>query len=197
MPLQYPLLFPYGEDGWSPPLKLLNETGSNARNLTVNMYYSYQIHAQNGVQSLILNSSSLFQQYLVDAYISIVQGRLDFYQNNQDKLRSAYISGIYDALSNSDTESLSVGKRVLLPPSFLRGPRYMYSHYQDALCICREHGNPQYFCWNKPCNFQINMKEKQKLFSVVAVHEQKRRRGNRKLISIQKAGHTNPKIKGL
>nr|KAJ0204558.1 hypothetical protein LSAT_V11C500286960 [Lactuca sativa] len=25
------------------------------------------------------------------------------------------------------------------------GPRYMYSHYRDALSICREYGNPQYF----------------------------------------------------
>nr|GEX42339.1 hypothetical protein [Tanacetum cinerariifolium] len=25
------------------------------------------------------------------------------------------------------------------------GPRYMYKHYQDALAICRVHGNPQFF----------------------------------------------------
>ncbi|CAI9271489.1 unnamed protein product [Lactuca saligna] len=145
MPLQYPLLFPYGEDGWSPRLKLFNESGSKARNLTVNMYYSYQIHARCNIHSLILNSCRLFQQFLVDAYTCIEQSRLEFYQNNQEHLRSDFISGIYDALSNGDTESRSVGRRVLLPPSFVGGPRYMYSHYQDALSICREHGNPQYF----------------------------------------------------
>ncbi|CAI9289731.1 unnamed protein product [Lactuca saligna] len=67
MVLQYPLLFPYGENGWSPHLKQSNETGVNAKNLTVNMYYSYHIHARYGVYSLLLNVCRLFQQYLVDA----------------------------------------------------------------------------------------------------------------------------------
>lgn len=29
--------------------------------------------------------------------------------------------------------------------SFTGGPRYMYSHYLDALAICRVRGNPQFF----------------------------------------------------
>ncbi|XP_052625415.1 uncharacterized protein LOC111890051 isoform X1 [Lactuca sativa] len=145
MALQYPVLFPYGETGWSPRLKLHDERSSKVRNLTINMYYSYQIHARNGVWSLLLNSCRLFQQYLVDTYACIELSRLDFCEHNQSQLRSAYVSGIYDALSRGDTESRSVGKRVFLPPSFVGGPRYMYSHYQDALSICREYGNPQYF----------------------------------------------------
>ncbi|CAI9269479.1 unnamed protein product [Lactuca saligna] len=44
MPLQYPLLFPYGEEGWSPRLKMRNQRGVNAKNLTINMYYAYYIH---------------------------------------------------------------------------------------------------------------------------------------------------------
>lgn len=71
MALQYPLLFPYGEGGWSPRLKLVVEPGNDVKNLTVNMYYSYQIHARDGVYSFILNASILFQQYLVDAYTCI------------------------------------------------------------------------------------------------------------------------------
>lgn len=145
MALQYPLLFPYGENGWSPQLKQSNETGVDAKNLTVNMYYSYQIHARYSVYSLLLNACRLFQQYLVDAYTCIEQGRLDYFQNNQEQMRSEYITGIYDALSRGDVEGRHIGKRVLLPPSFVGGPHYMYSHYQDALSICREYGNPQYF----------------------------------------------------
>ncbi|CAI9259461.1 unnamed protein product [Lactuca saligna] len=94
MPLQYPVLFPYGKDGWSPRLKLLNE------------------------------------QYLVDAYACIELSRLDFYEQNQNHLRSAYVSGIYDAISRGDTDGRSIGKRVILPPSFVGGPRYMDMHRQ-------------------------------------------------------------------
>ncbi|CAI9287698.1 unnamed protein product [Lactuca saligna] len=106
MALQYPLLFPYGEGGWSPHLKLVAELGNDGRKLTVNMYYSYKIHARDGVYSFILNASGLFQ---------------------------------------GDVDSRSIWKCVLLPPSFVGGPCYMYNDYQDALSICREYGNPQYF----------------------------------------------------
>lgn len=109
------------------------------------MYYSYQIHARRDIYFLILNSGRLFQQYLVDAYTCIEVDRLQFILNNQEHLRSEYLSGLYDALSKGDRENEFVGKRVFLPASFVGGPRYMYSYYQDALSICRVYGNPQYF----------------------------------------------------
>ncbi|KAJ0509074.1 putative helitron helicase-like domain-containing protein [Helianthus annuus] len=145
MPLQYPLLFPFGEEGWSPKLQLRKVDGSKDKRLTVNMYYSYQIHERAGVYSLLLNGGRLFQQYLVDAYSCIEQNRLDYFKANQDLFRSEYIAGMYDALSRGDTECRDIGKRIFLPSSFTGGPRYMYKHYQDALAICRVHGNPQYF----------------------------------------------------
>ncbi|KAL7607546.1 hypothetical protein Lser_V15G15147 [Lactuca serriola] len=145
MPLQYPLLFPYGEDGWSPKMCIRGGSASEERSLTNNMYYSYQIHERRGVYSLILHAQRLFQQYLVDAYTCIEQSRLDYIEHHQQLLRSEYISGVYDALSRGDTDSRVIGKRVFLPASFMGGPRYMYKHYQDALAICRVHGKPRYF----------------------------------------------------
>nr|KAJ0207464.1 hypothetical protein LSAT_V11C500259650 [Lactuca sativa] len=135
MPLQYPLLFPYGEEGWSPTLHL--RINSN-RSLTNNMYYSYQIHDRH-TYSLILRSRQLFHQYLVDAYTCIEQSRLDFIEQHQQQLRIEYISGVYDALSKGDTHSRVIGKRVFLPATFIEGPRYMYKHYQDAIAICKVH----------------------------------------------------------
>nr|KAJ0193061.1 hypothetical protein LSAT_V11C800425620 [Lactuca sativa] len=40
---------PYGEDDWCPHLNLLNGIDLKARNLTINMYYSYHVHVRNGV----------------------------------------------------------------------------------------------------------------------------------------------------
>lgn len=77
--------------------------------------------------------------------LTIEEGRLEYIAAHQDSLRSEYVSGLYDALSKGDRLSRSVGKRIFLPASFTGGPRYMYSHYQDALAICRVYGNPQYF----------------------------------------------------
>ncbi|KAL3640531.1 hypothetical protein CASFOL_015499 [Castilleja foliolosa] len=145
IPLQYPLLFPFAEPGWSPSLKLHSVSEGRRHKLTVNMYYSFQIHDRHNVYSLLLRGGRLFQKYLVDAYTCIEQGQLDFVNANQNLFRSEFVAGLYDALARGDNNAHDIGKRVFLPSSFTGGPRYMYKHYQDALAICRVHGNPQYF----------------------------------------------------
>ena len=64
-PLQYPLLFPHGTDGWHINLKL-----QNGRKLTAMVYYRYHIMVRQNV-SVLLKGKWLFQQYLVDAYYKI------------------------------------------------------------------------------------------------------------------------------
>ncbi|KAL3636557.1 hypothetical protein CASFOL_018856 [Castilleja foliolosa] len=145
MPLQYPLLFPFAEPGWSTDLRLHSVLGERKRNLTVNMYYSFQLQDRANIYCLLLNGGRLFQQYLVDAYTCVEQNRLDFINANQNLFRSEYVAGLYDALARGDNNAQDIGKRIFLPSSFTGGPRYMYKHYQDALAICRVHGNPQYF----------------------------------------------------
>ena len=144
MPLQYPLLFPHGEDGWSPRLKVQNKTSASTKKLNVNMYYSYQIHPRQHIYSYVLESGRLFQQYLVDAYTCVEADRLDYILHHQEQLRSNYVSDLYDALSKGDRDNKVIGKRVYSPATFVGGPCYMYKHYQDALAICRVYGNPQF-----------------------------------------------------
>ncbi|KAL3616054.1 hypothetical protein CASFOL_040348 [Castilleja foliolosa] len=145
IPLQYPLLFPFAEQGWSPNLTMHSNSGGRDRRLTVNMYYSYQIQDRYKAYSLLLRGGRLLQQYLVDAYTCIEQNRLDYINANQNIFRSEFVAGMYDALARGDRNVNDIGKRIFLPSSFTGGPRYMYQHYQDALSICRVHGNPQYF----------------------------------------------------
>ncbi|XP_076901564.1 uncharacterized protein LOC143556009 [Bidens hawaiensis] len=145
MPLQYPLLLPFGESGWSPSLKLREPDGSQDKRLTINMYYSYVLHDRYNVYTLLLRGGRLSQQYMVDAYVCVEENRLDYIRNNQNIFRIEFLQGIYDAVQRGDTEGREVGKRTFLPSSFTGGPRYMYKHYQDALAICKVHGIPQYF----------------------------------------------------
>ncbi|KAJ9557468.1 hypothetical protein OSB04_012082 [Centaurea solstitialis] len=145
MALQFPLLFVYGEHGWSPELKLVNHESRGNNHLTMNMFYSFQLHDRFNLYALLPRGGRLFQQYLVNAYICIEQNRLDYIQSIQNVLRSEYLQGVHDALLKGDSDGHDVGKRIILPSSFTGGPRYMYKHYQDALAICRVYGNPQYF----------------------------------------------------
>ncbi|KAH7657562.1 DNA helicase protein [Dioscorea alata] len=39
----------------------------------------------------------------------------------------------------------SIGKRIILPASFIPGPRYMFEKYQDVMAICRFFGYPKLF----------------------------------------------------
>ncbi|XP_071691812.1 uncharacterized protein [Rutidosis leptorrhynchoides] len=148
MSLQYPLIFFFGEPGFHPDLMLRDVPGSSggrSRKMSMNMYYSYQIHDRLRVYSLMLRWGRLFQQYIVTIYCSIELDRMDYFRKNQQNIRNEYLSGLYDAISRGEKTGYDVGSHTILPASFTGGPRYMYSHYLDALAICRVYGNPQFF----------------------------------------------------
>ena len=63
-PLQYPLLFPYGTDGYH-----IYIAGRNGRKVTQQQFYSCHIMVRDG--NYLLQGARLFQQYLVDAYCKI------------------------------------------------------------------------------------------------------------------------------
>nr|GEW55606.1 DNA helicase [Tanacetum cinerariifolium] len=90
-------------------------------------------------------TGKLFQQYVVTAFWAIEQNRIDYIREHQNDIRNEYLSRIYDAISRGDNDGSDCGSKFILPQSFTGGPQYMYSHYLDALAICRVHGNPSYF----------------------------------------------------
>ncbi|GJS92889.1 DNA helicase [Tanacetum coccineum] len=148
MSLQFPLLFVYGEDGYQRDMKLANITGQSTKSdkrMTMNMYYSYQIHSRLNQYNLLHRGGKLFQQYVVTAYCAIEQSRLDYIRQKQDDIRSEYLSGIYDAILRGDRDGSDLGLRTVLTASFTGSPRYMYAHYLNALVICRVHGSPAFF----------------------------------------------------
>ena len=85
----------------------------------------------------LLQSGRLFQEWLVDTYARVEAGRLTWYRNNQEKLRADLYQDVQRAARNGNTEARELGTRVLLPSSFMGGPRYMMREYQDAMAIVR------------------------------------------------------------
>ena len=138
MSLQFPLLFIYGQPGYNTAMELRVPATSNRRpKLSMNMYYMSQLHERPHLYGLMFKGGRLFQQYIVCVYCALEQDRLDFIRAKQNNIRSEYLSGIYDAISRGDRCGSEIGKRIILPSSFTGRPRYMYSHYLDALAICR------------------------------------------------------------
>ncbi|GJW11330.1 DNA helicase [Tanacetum coccineum] len=142
MSLQFPLLFVFGEPGYYPELLLKpkNSRGMGQK-VTMNAYYKYQLHPRVKGFGLIFKGGRLFQEYVVVAFCAIEQSPLDFIRKRYRELRSDYLLGLYDAISQGDREGIQAGSMVMLPRTFTGGPRYMYSHYLDALAICLTPGD--------------------------------------------------------
>ena len=148
MALHFPLLFIFGEQGYHTGLRLIDIPTRDEdvdKRMSMNHFYAYQIHDRINRYSLVTRGGRLFQQYVVMAYCCIEQNRTDFIREHQSDIRGDYLSGVYDAVARGDRDASDIGSRIILPASFTGGPRYMYSHYLDALAICRVHGNPSFF----------------------------------------------------
>ncbi|OMP04886.1 DNA helicase PIF1, ATP-dependent [Corchorus olitorius] len=148
MAMQYPLLFPYGEDGFRVGIRYVDSPlKEDAARKTVSMreYYAYIIQQRHDQHNTLLRGGRLFQQFLVDAECCITRSRLAFIRSNQKKIRVDMYKQVSDAIHAGDTHGDSIGKRVVLPPTFTGGPRYMYQNYQDAIAICRNYGFPDLF----------------------------------------------------
>ncbi|POM61843.1 Helitron helicase-like protein, partial [Phytophthora palmivora] len=151
-PLQYPLMFPSGEPGWTYDLPYVgNPVDSNGKPLTMSLreYESY---------------------YCVDQWAKYEQERLRFIEKNQLQYRLETLQGLTDALRNesvdvhrvaaneevaqrgstaarrqswdtgvdsTEPEAENIDRKVIIPPTFTRGPRYMYQ--------LREAGAPNLF----------------------------------------------------
>ncbi|GJW40061.1 DNA helicase [Tanacetum coccineum] len=84
-------------------------------------------------------------------YDVIIESRNGFPQR-VNKLHPLYMSLQFPLLfvyaaraARGDREGSKIDGRIILPRTFTGGPHYMYSHYLDALAICRVLGNPQHF----------------------------------------------------
>ncbi|XP_074297506.1 uncharacterized protein LOC141628239 [Silene latifolia] len=149
MALQYPLLFPYGEDNYHLDIPYYTDHDkpetSRRKNVTMREYYAYRIQQRISEGHIWLCGGRLFQQFLVDCCCAIESDRLWYIKNNQDLFRCDILNNICDAVEKGDLIGHAVGKRFYLPPSFTGSPRYMYQSYQDAMAICRWYGNPHLF----------------------------------------------------
>uniref|UniRef100_A0A453CC73 Helitron helicase-like domain-containing protein n=3 Tax=Aegilops tauschii subsp. strangulata TaxID=200361 RepID=A0A453CC73_AEGTS len=78
MSMQYPLLFPYGEDGFRPEIELEEKKDVEGKRKYVTMmeYYAYRIQQRLNQSVVLQTSGKLFLQFIVDAATCIEQWRL-------------------------------------------------------------------------------------------------------------------------
>ncbi|XP_040248153.1 uncharacterized protein [Aegilops tauschii subsp. strangulata] len=147
MAMQYPLLFPYGEDGYRENIPYILKEGAKCKRKHVTMleYYAYRIQQRTNQSMHLLMCEKLTLQFIVDALACILQYRLDWIKTHQGNLRTELYAGLQDTIDRGDTRADQVGKRILLPSTFTDSPRYKAQNFQDAMAICRWAGYPDLF----------------------------------------------------
>jgi len=144
MALQYPLLFPYGEDGYH--IKIPLSRSDNRREfVSLREYYAYRLHTRLDDGGVLLKGGRLFHTFIVDAYAAVLDHDLNWYKLNQNAIRAELYNGLQDRITSGETNLDTIGRRIILPSSFTGGPRHMVQQYQDAMAICRWAGTPDLF----------------------------------------------------
>ncbi|KAG2690570.1 hypothetical protein I3760_09G193200 [Carya illinoinensis] len=179
-PLQYPLLFPFGDIGWHQGIQIINKRSASVstNNSTAELlnphqstsaeqllrreqqvlnrkrkdptvscreYYCYKLQIRENLKSILLISGRLLQQFVVDMYVKIETSRLDYFRCNQQHIRSELYQGIVDSIDLGETNASRIGKRIILPSSFIGGPRDMKKRYMEAMTLVQRYGKPDIF----------------------------------------------------
>jgi len=142
LPLHYVLLFPYGEHGWHWGRTLHNQPN---KSLTQRAFYRFRLHTRADEPATLFRAQKLFQQFVVDAWAVCDQNKLGWIRSHQANIRAELYNGLADVLEAGDVDLVQVGKRVVLPSSYLGGDRFMQKLYQDSIAIVRHYGKPSLF----------------------------------------------------
>ena len=149
LPLQYPLLFPYAEDGYRTDIYhqgITDDTpDSKKKYVTMREWFAYRIQERPNVYSPILNGRRLFQQFLVDAYTMVEAERMRYVRRENKELRCETYSRLAQAAESSNQQKKKRGTKVILPSSYTGSPRYMLQNYLDAMAMCKFYGYPDLF----------------------------------------------------
>ncbi|XP_057451985.1 uncharacterized protein LOC130743773 [Lotus japonicus] len=149
LPLQYPILFPYGEKGFSDDIDFANaynvNTDPRRDHISLREWVVFRLFERRFECKRIFLSKRLFQQFVVDCYSMVESQRLYYYRNNQTSIRRHFLEGIEEAMTRGDTCSSTVGSKVYLPASFKGGKRDMFNNCQDAMAISNTYGYPDLF----------------------------------------------------
>ncbi|KAF1865981.1 hypothetical protein Lal_00041679 [Lupinus albus] len=136
---QYPLLFPYGEDGYRHDVchrDRLSSQGRKRNRVTARELMSFILQSRKNEAQTLLSSRRLFHQFLVDAYTMVESERLSFIKRNQKKLMVDKYKNLNETQGSDQSQGSNRGKRVILPSTFVGGRRYMDQLYFDGMAIC-------------------------------------------------------------
>ncbi|KNZ72420.1 hypothetical protein J132_03386 [Termitomyces sp. J132] len=146
-PLHYTIIFPTGQPGFHTNIRshFGPQNQQRSAKVTQTAYYAYRLQQRTlEFNAPLLWSGRLFQQYVVDAWASTEQNKLNWIRHNQKKIRAEVYQGVVDAAAG-DEQVTPQSRRVILPSSHTGSDRQMQQLFQDSMAICRNFGKPDLF----------------------------------------------------
>ncbi|CEP14371.1 hypothetical protein [Parasitella parasitica] len=138
--LHYVLMFPFGDPGWNINIKSYNPNMMEIDEpVAVDQVYKAEIFVMQYYSSRLMLRPNANTP--VNEQVSIHS----FGKFNQKALRAEVYSGLADVIRLDDNDMSEVGKRVILPSSFVGGPRFMAQLFQDTMNLVRRFGKPDLF----------------------------------------------------
>jgi len=146
-PLHYVLFFPFGDQCWNWSFRLQHRTNPNGtpKRLSKWQYYQFRLHPLLFEPATLFQGGRFLQQYLLAAFATVDQTKLEWIKLNQFRLRSVLYNGLVDGTIRDEVDVAALGRRIVLPSSFLGGDRFMQQLFQDSMAIVRHLGRPTLF----------------------------------------------------
>ena len=148
-PLMYPLLFPYGSQGfgwnvYKQQRESKRRDGSTYhKSVTGHQYLKRRLFRQDNEHDMYLRHGRLTQEWILSSYLQVEKNNLDFLRHNQDKLKAGQYKEVQAAMRTNQLGK--AGVHVILPSSFKGSPRDNIQRYCDAMAVVRALGKPSYF----------------------------------------------------
>ena len=149
LPLHFTLLFPHGTQGWSPDLRRVG----GSKRVTPRDWLTYYLNVRDSTDYLF-SAGRLFQEFICFGYVVMENQRLSYQLQNQVALRADTFKNVREALERrlapledrmgADTRE-TIGRKIILASSFIKGKRWYNGKFQDGMAICRKYRKPDLF----------------------------------------------------
>ena len=153
MPLHFTLLFIEGTSGWDQHVK----HADSDKRVTAREFFVYHLNIRCTASDYLFQAGRLFQEWILNAWITCEHQRLTFQRHNQKTLRADSYKNLQQAVAerrraqSTPSDSLyhnereNATGRVILASSFQNSPRWYQSKFQDAMAIVRHMHKPDLF----------------------------------------------------
>ena len=148
-PLMYPLLFPYGTQGFGRNVYFSQKESKTKsgdiyhKRITALQYLRQRLYRKDNGRDVHLRHGRLTQEWILSSYLQVEKQNLDFLRYHQDTLKAGKYKEVQAALESNKLGL--AGRHIILPSTYIGSPRNNVQRYCDSMAVVRELGKPSYF----------------------------------------------------